>query len=91
MRIIAEIIFICPKAKDKTWHKEVFADLVQGYLYRLKRTVIRSHGLEVQIVMNERPKWLSAPGDARKEHQKAIRDYQKGIYYKNGKPPTNNE
>ena len=88
MRIVAELIFICPSADDQSWQQDVFANLVQGYINRLKNTVIRSHGLEVRIVMNSGPHWLSAPGDARREHQKAIEDYKKGIFYNQGDKPS---
>lgn len=38
--------------------------------------------------MNSGPHWLSAPGDARREHQKAIEDYKKGIFYNQGDKPS---
>ncbi len=87
MRIIAEIIFIAPKCQD--WQKDVFAEQVHRVLDRLKNTKIRAKGMEISCAMNDGPHWLSAPGDGRKELDRAIRDYRKGIYYKNGKPLKN--
>jgi hypothetical protein len=79
LRIVAELIFICPKAQD--WQKNIFAEQVHRILDNLKNTKIRTKGLEISIVMNSGPHWLSAPGHARREHKKACEAALRGEWY----------
>lgn len=91
MRIIQEVIFLEPKVQEGSWEASVFVDAVKSYIQRLKTVRIRSHGLEIQLVMNERPYILGNPGSGRKELEKAVADYKRGVIYKDGKPPKKEE
>lgn len=86
MRIVQELVFIEAKTTENSWKADLFVDVVKNYLEHLKHVRIRSHGLEIQLVMNERPYILGNPNSARKELEKSIRDVKRGIFYKDGKP-----